>query len=283
MNAATEHSYEPFALQPEYVAVNRLFIASLPIEGKRSILDLACGTGLISRLIAEQKPPAMPFIAGADLSWESLLIARNEAGPMIDLLRCTADVLPVASSSFDVVIIANAIQLVPRKYELVSEVARVLRPGGVFALNTSFYSGTYVPGTERFYLMWAEEALRWMMCENAERRSRGLPPIARRKTLSRSELASPWLSADEYVSLIQRCGFQLATRNERVVHLDKSSFESIGSYSGLASVLLDGYPVEFACEALRCSVARAFERAGLERIPRHWFECVGIRTRQYST
>jgi ubiquinone/menaquinone biosynthesis C-methylase UbiE len=105
----------------------------LPAGGH--VLDLACGTGRIAVPLA-----ARGFaVAGIDISQRALEVARR-AGPELDLRHGDMRELPWADGSFDAVInlwTAFGYFETPEEDERVlREVARVLRPGGVFLIDT---------------------------------------------------------------------------------------------------------------------------------------------------
>ena len=286
-------SYEPFSREPEYIEVNRHFIESLNLTPYQCILDLACGTGTVTVLICDYTQPMLDArreagiktngtIIGVDLSQESLAHAQAYLlthgflhRRHVRLARASADSLPLPDCSFDVVIVGNAIQLFEDKERVVSEVNRVLRPGGLFAFNTSFYVGTYVPGTEGVYVSWVEEAVRYLMRKDEDSKRLGLPRVRRKKGVdSQPAFSRPWLSLNEYEQLIERHGFEVQNRFERIVKLNRSNLETIGSFAGLASVLLKGYPIRLACEGLERSAGPALAAAGLDAVPRRWLELV---------
>lgn len=276
-----ELSYEAFASEPEYIELNRRFIESALPERVDRVLDLACGTGTLAFLILETMPAA-PAIIGIDISRESLALAdlqwnrlRKASAASVGFIQGNAENLPLISGTFELVIAGNAIQLFEDKEAAIREVHRVLRRGGAFAFNTSFYARTFVPGTERFYLIWVQEAYRYV----ADHSRRSVEQKAERARNHRPKRAfsRPWLSSEEYRDLLIRNGFIIRYVNERVVMLTEHSFQSIGSYSGLASVLLPGYPPDLASEALKKSAARALAMVGMEEVPRNWIEFVAIR------
>jgi SAM-dependent methyltransferase len=93
----------------------------------RVVLDLACGSGPMSRELA--RPGRM--VVGLDRSEHELaLAAEDDPGPWVqaDGLR-----LPFRDSSVDVVTSSLGLVVVQPMNEVLSEVARVLRPGGVLA------------------------------------------------------------------------------------------------------------------------------------------------------
>ncbi len=91
-----------------------------------TLLDVACGTGMVSKHFRGK----VARIVGADIT-EAMF---EQARPYIDELVCTpAESLPFPDASFDRVVCRQGIQFM-RDQEAVSEMLRVLRPGGKVAL-----------------------------------------------------------------------------------------------------------------------------------------------------
>ncbi|HST18469.1 MAG TPA: methyltransferase domain-containing protein [Gaiellaceae bacterium] len=118
---------------PERTELETGFLAGrLPPGGR--ILDLACGTGRIAIPLARRGFD----VAGIDISRRVLEVARSE-GPTLDLRHGDMRDLPWDDGSFDgVVNVWTAFGYFETQAEderVVAEVARVLRPGGVFMLD----------------------------------------------------------------------------------------------------------------------------------------------------
>lgn len=106
--------------------------------GGRRILDVGCGTGAMAVVAAERWPSAV--VDGVDASDGMLVIARRELndhpGDVRGRVRYTqgfADRLPFDNDTFDVVLSAFVLQLVPSGPRALREMRRVLRPGGRLA------------------------------------------------------------------------------------------------------------------------------------------------------
>ena len=302
-------SYEPFSREPEYIEANRLFIETLPLKPSMQILDMACGTGTMTDLILNQFQKGevqwqgaavagatddFPRVIGIDLSRESLRLGQQhlaglgflslpnatepslkwQSANTVFLVEGTADCLPVADQSMDLAIIGNAIHMVQDQKQLFSEVARVLRPGGYFAFNTSFYAGTYVSGTEHGYLRWVQEALNYIRKRDAEMRAAGLPGVKRKRGQAGRAFSVPWLSIEDYTQAMASHGLITRQYSQRTVMLNQRCFETIGSYAGLAKVLLSGYPVTLACEALEKASGATLDAVQMTEVPRYWLEMV---------
>jgi ubiquinone/menaquinone biosynthesis C-methylase UbiE len=298
MNEIFNASYEPFSREPEYVEVNRLFIESLGLSTGLRVLDLACGTGTLTAIILTElhaKFLAMGghdhlaerqiSVIGVDICPEALKLADRYLADIdapgrkaVVWLEAAAEWLPVAPASVDAVIIGNAIQLFENKEAVLRELSRVLVGGGLLAFNTSFYAGTFAPGTEKFYLRWVQEAVKYIQEKDMKQRRQGLGGIPRIRGLAKPAFSNPWLSRFEYERLLVRNQFAVNKVNERTITLTRHGFETIGSYAGLATVLLSGYPVELACEALGRSAGVALSALGVERIPRYWIEFIAVKS-----
>jgi SAM-dependent methyltransferase len=91
------------------------------------VLDLACGSGPMSRELAQ---PGRTVV-GLDLSAEELaLAAQRGPGPWV---RADGLALPFADSSMDAVTSSIGLAVLTPLSDVVAECARVLRPGGVLA------------------------------------------------------------------------------------------------------------------------------------------------------
>lgn len=278
-SAMMQTSYEPFSERPEYLALNRDFVGGILLGPRDRVLDLACGTGLLSEEVLRRCPDAS--VVALDLSAESLALARRRLARWgrgrVRFLEASADRVPVPDGSFDLVVMGNAIHNLPDLRGLAREVHRLLDEGGRFAFSTSFYAGTFAPGTEKFYLRWMKEALAHVEREDRRLREAGLAGVPRRRGTPPRSATRPWLTPDAYREVLESEGFCVLATGERAVRLSKASFEAVGSYAGLAEVLLSGFPVEIACRALRESVVPALEACGLPRVPRLWLEMEACR------
>ena len=101
-----------------------------------SILDLACGTGVVTRAAAQVLGPA-GSITASDLNEGMLAEARRQgAGSFpVEWRQADASSLPFEDDSFDAVLCQEGLQFVPDKRSALSEMRRVLRPGGVAAVS----------------------------------------------------------------------------------------------------------------------------------------------------
>jgi ubiquinone/menaquinone biosynthesis C-methylase UbiE len=114
----------------------RLLATARPAPGER-ILDVACGTGIVTRLVAEAVGPG-GTVAGVDVNPGMLEVARASAPPgtAIEWHRASAEDLPVADASFDAVVCSLGFMFFPDKAGALREMRRVLVDGGRVVLGT---------------------------------------------------------------------------------------------------------------------------------------------------
>lgn len=97
-----------------------------------SAVDLACGDGYLLELLARRLPSAQ--IIGIDMVPEELAIARNRGLPeSVRLVIARAEALPLPDASADAVVCHMALMLFDDARSVVNELARVIRPDGIFA------------------------------------------------------------------------------------------------------------------------------------------------------
>jgi arsenite methyltransferase len=110
---------------------NVSLFADLPASA--AILDLGCGAGMDSIIAARRVGPAGRVI-GIDFS-EAMLARARAAKALVDLPHLQfqqgdAECLPLADGSIDVALVNGIFNLNPKRREIFSELARVLRPHG---------------------------------------------------------------------------------------------------------------------------------------------------------
>jgi len=113
----------------------RMISQAVNLDAATRVLDLACGPGIYTRPFAQSLSKGR--VVGLDLSWPMLRHARRKARAAqldnLDLVRGSALSLPFASGCFDAVSCCGALHLFPDVPRALSEIRRVLAPGGRFA------------------------------------------------------------------------------------------------------------------------------------------------------
>ncbi|MGH9209219.1 MAG: class I SAM-dependent methyltransferase [Acidimicrobiales bacterium] len=96
-----------------------------------TILDVACGTGIVARTAADLVGPAN--VVGVDLNEAMLTVARRVRAD-VDWRQGDVVALPLSDRSFDTVLCQMALMFVPDRVGALREMARVATSGGTVAV-----------------------------------------------------------------------------------------------------------------------------------------------------
>ena len=120
-------------------------------EAGESVLDIACGTGVVARLAARRMTRGR--VTGLDLNKGMLAVARGlpTEGVAVEWIEGSALDLPFPAGQFDLILCQLGLQFFPDQNRALVEMRRVLSPSGRVAL--SVYSQIErTPGTHAFAL-----------------------------------------------------------------------------------------------------------------------------------
>src|SRR6266699_90288 len=237
-----QFTFEAFAAHPFYTAVNRSLVqqalaplVTRPPDATLTIVDMACGTGAVTRLIAEE------------------LARRGHQ----------ARILAVDPSA-DAVFFCNAIHLIADKRATFRQMAAILAPGGIFACNSAFYTGANVESTLRFSRLWIRRAVQWLRKAHPE------VQLSREA----KAIAMQWLTPEEYSSLLKESGFsRVETLQERVI-MSLDGLRDLGHYWIFIEGALPGAPLALGAAALGTTVYQACQELGMTEVPRMWLQII---------
>ena len=140
MNQPAQYSWEDHAqwwidgftggVDPEYVE-QIIPMALRELDGYARVLDVGCGEGQIARVL-QSRTSVQSFVVGVDPTQGQVDVAvERSVGEQY--LRSGADALPFPDGSFDAVLACLVFEHIDALDEAISEVARILRPGGRFS------------------------------------------------------------------------------------------------------------------------------------------------------
>jgi ubiquinone/menaquinone biosynthesis C-methylase UbiE len=132
MDASAPELYERY-LVPAITSIwaDDLLDRISPRDGE-SVLDIACGTGVVARLAAERGHAGR--LVGIDLNAAMLAVARAKSAT-VEWVEGSALDLPFEANSFDVVLCQLGLQFFPDRSLALKEMVRVLKPGGRAGLS----------------------------------------------------------------------------------------------------------------------------------------------------
>jgi SAM-dependent methyltransferase len=99
------------------------------LGGRDRVLDIGCGEGQVARHVVATT--GATHVVGVDPSDAQLVVARRRAGGPV-YVRGAADALPVPDAAFDAAVACLVFEHITAVDGALAEVARILRPGGVF-------------------------------------------------------------------------------------------------------------------------------------------------------
>jgi len=140
--------YDRF-MRKDRAAYDEVYALIRPIVRHKTVLELATGTGLIAKHIVN----AAAHIEATDASAEMIAEAKRTRSAKLYFSVQDMFHLPYADQSFDVVIVANALHIVPEPEKALREIKRVLKDDGVLIAPTFTHAGNSFSGMVRAFFM----------------------------------------------------------------------------------------------------------------------------------
>ena len=137
-------------MRKDRAAYDEMYELIRPVVRHKTVLELATGTGLIAKLIVN----AAAHIEATDASAEMIAEAKRDNRSaklhfsVQDMFR-----LPYADKSFDVVIVSNALHIVPQPEKALQEIKRVLKDDGTLIAPTFTHAGNSFFGKVKAFFM----------------------------------------------------------------------------------------------------------------------------------
>ena len=141
--------YDRF-MRKDRAAYDEMYALIRPVVKGKTVLELATGTGLIAKNIVN----AAAHIEASDTSAEMIREAKR-GNHSAKLYFSVQDMfcLPYADESFDVVIVSNALHIVPQPEKALAEIHRVLRDDGVLIAPTFTHAeNSFFGNSKAFFL-----------------------------------------------------------------------------------------------------------------------------------
>lgn len=125
-----ERDFVPIVFLP----LAAILVERVPPRPGQRVLDVACGTGALTRLVAERVGQS-GTVVGSDVSPAMLATARRALGHLpIEWREADAVALPFSAGSFDIVFCQQGLQFMPDRPASLREMRRVLARGGWLGL-----------------------------------------------------------------------------------------------------------------------------------------------------
>lgn len=136
---------------PPFVAMRERYFDRLPLEQCREVLDMGCGTGVVTRALAARLP-GEARLTGTDFSAELIGVARRLAaadglGGRISFEVADSHGTGANQDQYDLVVLHTLLSHVTSPAKVLQEAARVTAPGGhVVVFDGDYASITFGAG-----------------------------------------------------------------------------------------------------------------------------------------
>ena len=270
----TSFGFSKFSDNDFYSNVNKELIDSLDIQSDLKIVDLGCGSGGISKIIIEKLNhinSANSSIIAVDFSEISLKEAKANLKSVSDSMITYVQSRYEEFSSkvkdkVDLVVPCNAIHYLDDKELVIKDVMKILKPGGRFAFNSSFFDGAHPDHTLGFYRKWMFKAMRILSKEYNTR------PVKAEKIESRVQL-----NPNQYKEVLENCGMKIMSTKIREVNVPIDGWLDISGFKDFIEGIMPGVNLDIASQSLQKAVRDTFEEMKLNFVQRNWMEIVAVK------
>ena len=265
MNSSEEYNFNKFSNLPFYTEINAKFLEFAKIDDQKTIVDLGCGTGGITKLlIGRLKNAKETVIYAIDHSKTALKTAANEIEETKNILVkfCHSEVqslTDVIKDKVDAIVYCNSIHYVPDKSDLLTKIKSKLNNKGILAFNTSFFEGSHPEDSLEFFRKWMLRSLRKVKKEY------GISAKKSNKVESRVQL-----NQEEYKNLLLENGVEINSIKTNRIDVPIEGWHHISGFSDWIEGILPGIPLDIGRDVLQKSLAEIWEELKLNSIPRIW-------------
>jgi ubiquinone/menaquinone biosynthesis C-methylase UbiE len=267
--------FDFMAQRPMYRACPHWLIEHCNIGEDSTVVDLGCGSGIVTQLLLEQFQQAREFrvIAIDPSEWE-LDIARSRiADERVTFIQGRAqEALSIVNvEDVDAVLLCNVLHQVPvtERRSVLEGVHALVRPGGLVGANTLFYDGGIAGETRPFYVRWIVGAREYL--------ARASVPWS---LPSDATIALQRLSPQQHHDMFQSLGYEDIHIEEVQFDWSLEDWEALSRYSVfIRGALSPDIDLKIGSKALIEGARAAYRALGIETVRRGWLHCVARRPR----
>jgi ubiquinone/menaquinone biosynthesis C-methylase UbiE len=264
--------FDFMAQRPMYGACPRWLIEHCKIGVCSTVVDLGCGSGIVTQLLLERfhQAPDFRVIAIDPSEWE-LNIARSRiSDERVTFIQGRAqEALSIVQADVDAVLLCNVLHLVPleERRSVLEGAFALVRPGGLVGANTLFYEGGAGAQTRLFYLRWMAEARDYLASASVSWSVPTKTPVALQR-----------LSPQQHHDLFQSLGYEDIQIEEVQFDWRVEDWEALSKYSVfIQGALSPDVDLEVGSRALIAGARAAYRALGIETVRTGWLHCVGRR------
>lgn len=255
-----------------YDLVNARLMEMAQLSERKRIVDLGCGAGDSTRAVIKRLSSFKDVVVYAvDVSAGAL----KEAAMRLASFRSDLDIRFIHSDvrnmrgkladKVDAIVYCNSIHYVKDKLGLVSSVKSQLRPGGVFAFNSSFIRESH-EGTERQFYM--------LLMLNAKRMLRREHQINASEQDGDAVESRNRLGTSDYTAIVEEAGMEVKACEPGLWRMTADQFAKFCNFKDFIEGALPGVPLPIASKALQESTYKAFDSLKMTYLNRRWVNLV---------
>jgi ubiquinone/menaquinone biosynthesis C-methylase UbiE len=264
--------FDSMAQRPMYEAGPRWLIDRCQIGERSTVVDLGCGSGIVTQLLLKRfkEGPDFRVIAIDPSEWE-LKIARSRISDerVTFIVGRAQEASSIINVPVDAVLLCSVLHQVPvtERRSVLEGALALVRPGGFVGANTLFYAGGVDTQARLFHLRWIAEARNYLARANVS----WSPP-------ARTPIALQRLSEQQHYDLFQSLGYEDIHIEELQLEWCVEDWEALSKYSVfIQGALSPDIDLEMGSRALIDGVRTAYSVLGIESVRRGWLHCVARR------
>jgi ubiquinone/menaquinone biosynthesis C-methylase UbiE len=264
--------FDAMAQRPMYRACPDWLIEHCDVTDRSTVVDLGCGSGLVTQLLLERfrSAPAFRVIAIDPSEWELAIARKRIRDPRVTFIQGRAqEAAALVATGVNAVLLCNVLHQIPleERRPVLGGAFALVRRGGWVGANTLFYDGAIGPDTRPFYLRWLAEARKALQAES-------IPWTPSVDTAVALQHLGPQQHHDLFASLgavdIRVEELQLDWRQE--------DWEALCKYSVfIKGALWPRIDLAAGSRALIAGLRATYVALGIESVRRGWLHCVARR------
>ncbi len=265
--------FDAMARRPLYAPCPRWLIDAGGAGPDDTVVDLGCGSGVLTRALLDRFPGAGgPRVIAVDPSeWELRLLRQRIDDPRVTAVVGRAEDASELARGADVVLLCNVLHQIPRarRAAVLRGVFEALRPGGTIAFNTLFYDGSVREDPGGLYTRWMLAARRHLAARGTRVRFPDEPPVALQQ----------WTAA-RHGEVLREIGYAGVVIEELETRWALEDWIALSGYSVfIEGALWPGVDLAQGREALIAGVREAYRDTGLQTVLRGWLHVAARRPR----
>jgi ubiquinone/menaquinone biosynthesis C-methylase UbiE len=258
--------------RPMYEVCPRWLIEHCKLGEHSTVVDLGCGSGILTQLLLAEYRNAPDFcVIAIDPSEFELSIAKSRiSDERVTFFQGRAqEALGIVNANVDAVLLCNVLHQVPltERRSVLEGAFSLVRPGGLVGANTLFYDGGIGPESQSFYLRWMMETRKCLASASVRWNVPTQVPVALQR-----------LSPRQHHDLFQSIGFEDIQVEEVPFAWHFEDWEALCRYSVfIQGALAPDIDLEIGSKALIEGARRAYEALGIDSVQRAWLHCAARR------